>query len=106
MYLKILLTILIISILFQSKLYIRILRLLLFRICLSDYLFLKEFPCHLRVKSSQLLSGRRRGSVCVCATMSSDTSTNVEVVKGQGFEVGPKYTNLAYIGEGAYGMVV
>ena len=31
---------------------------------------------------------------------------NVEVVRGQGFEVGPRYTNLAYIGEGAYGMVV
>lgn len=31
---------------------------------------------------------------------------NVEVVRGQCFEVGPRYTNLAYIGEGAYGMVV
>ena len=33
-------------------------------------------------------------------------STNAEVVRGQTFEVGPRYTNLAYIGEGAYGMVV
>ncbi|XP_034946461.1 mitogen-activated protein kinase 1 [Chelonus insularis] len=29
-----------------------------------------------------------------------------EVVRGQVFEVGPRYTNLAYMGEGAYGMVV
>ncbi|MEQ2165728.1 Mitogen-activated protein kinase 1, partial [Goodea atripinnis] len=29
----------------------------------------------------------------------------VETVKGQIFDVGPRYTNLAYIGEGAYGMV-
>jgi len=33
-------------------------------------------------------------------------SSNVEIVRGQNFEVGPRYTNLAYIGEGAYGMVV
>ncbi len=31
---------------------------------------------------------------------------NAEVVRGQIFECGPRYTNLAYIGEGAYGMVV
>ena len=31
---------------------------------------------------------------------------NAELVRGQLFEVGPRYTNLAYIGEGAYGMVV
>ena len=29
-----------------------------------------------------------------------------DVIKGQVFEVGPRYSNLAYIGEGAYGMVV
>ncbi|KAM4717871.1 mitogen-activated protein kinase 3 [Anableps anableps] len=29
----------------------------------------------------------------------------VETVKGQIFDVGPRYTNLSYIGEGAYGMV-
>lgn len=28
-----------------------------------------------------------------------------ESVKGQLFDVGPRYTNLSYIGEGAYGMV-
>ncbi|XP_014254850.1 mitogen-activated protein kinase 1 [Cimex lectularius] len=33
-------------------------------------------------------------------------ASGVEVVRGQTFEVGPRYTNLAYIGEGAYGMVV
>ena len=31
---------------------------------------------------------------------------NAEIVRGQVFEVGPRYTNLAYMGEGAYGMVV
>ncbi|KAH7971985.1 hypothetical protein HPB52_004638 [Rhipicephalus sanguineus] len=29
-----------------------------------------------------------------------------EIARGQVFEVAPRYTNLAYIGEGAYGMVV
>lgn len=31
--------------------------------------------------------------------------TKTESVKGQLFDVGPRYTNLSYIGEGAYGMV-
>jgi mitogen-activated protein kinase 1/3 len=31
---------------------------------------------------------------------------NIEIVRGQPFEVGPRYSNLKYIGEGAYGMVV
>lgn len=31
---------------------------------------------------------------------------NAEVIRGQTFEVGPRYTELSYIGEGAYGMVV
>ena len=35
-----------------------------------------------------------------------EAKANVEIVRGQPFEVGPRYTNLAYIGEGAYGMVV
>lgn len=34
------------------------------------------------------------------------TGPNPEVVHGQTFDVGPRYTNLNYIGEGAYGMVV
>eukprot|EP00118_Oscarella_pearsei_P017342 m.171406 g.171406 ORF g.171406 m.171406 type:complete len:130 (+) comp39053_c1_seq40:27-416(+) len=29
-----------------------------------------------------------------------------EVVRGQDFDVAPRYVNLQYIGEGAYGMVV
>lgn len=37
----------------------------------------------------------------------ANNNPNAEVViRGQVFEVGPRYTNLAYIGEGAYGMVV
>lgn len=40
------------------------------------------------------------------ATGAPSVNPNVEIVRGQTFEVGPRYTNLAYIGEGAYGMVV
>lgn len=32
--------------------------------------------------------------------------TTHEIIKDQIFEVGPRYTDLKYIGEGAYGMVV
>ena len=31
---------------------------------------------------------------------------NSETVRGQVFTVGPRYSSLQYIGEGAYGMVV
>lgn len=34
------------------------------------------------------------------------TNSNAQVIRGQLFEVGPRYTNLAHIGEGAYGVVV
>ena len=37
---------------------------------------------------------------------SASVNSNSESIRGQVFEVGPRYTNLAYIGEGAYGMVV
>jgi len=37
---------------------------------------------------------------------SSSSSSNVEFVRQQRFEVGPRYTDLKFIGEGAYGMVV
>lgn len=40
------------------------------------------------------------------ATSVASSSLNGEPIRGQMFEVGPRYTNLAYIGEGAYGMVV
>jgi mitogen-activated protein kinase 1/3 len=36
----------------------------------------------------------------------SNAVPGAEIVRGQVFEVAPRYTNLAYIGEGAYGMVV
>jgi mitogen-activated protein kinase 1/3 len=36
----------------------------------------------------------------------SEPTNGVEEVHGQMFEVAPRYTNLSYIGEGAYGMVV
>lgn len=53
-----------------------------------------------------------RKVVVVVVKMAAEGATaaagnpNAEVVRGQVFEVGPRYTNLAYIGEGAYGMVV
>uniref|UniRef100_A0A915PH92 Mitogen-activated protein kinase n=1 Tax=Setaria digitata TaxID=48799 RepID=A0A915PH92_9BILA len=40
------------------------------------------------------------------ATVEVQTKNGVEEVHGQVFEVGPRYVNLCYIGEGAYGMVV
>jgi len=36
----------------------------------------------------------------------ASTERPVETVRGQMFDVAPRYTNLHYIGEGAYGMVV
>jgi mitogen-activated protein kinase 1/3 len=36
----------------------------------------------------------------------AELTNAVEEVHGQMFEVAPRYVNLSYIGEGAYGMVV
>lgn len=36
----------------------------------------------------------------------AEIANGVEEVHGQIFEVAPRYVNLSYIGEGAYGMVV
>ncbi|CAF0765779.1 unnamed protein product [Rotaria sordida] len=36
---------------------------------------------------------------------SSTTGSNFEIVRQQRFDVGPRYTDLKFIGEGAYGMV-
>lgn len=35
----------------------------------------------------------------------SGSGSGTELVRGQAFDVGPRYSNLSYIGEGAYGMV-
>lgn len=40
------------------------------------------------------------------AAGAASANPNAEIVRGQVFEVGPRYANLQYIGEGAYGMVV
>ncbi|KAF0773677.1 mitogen-activated protein kinase 1 [Aphis craccivora] len=61
-----------------------------------------------------LLTGVRCDLTCpqgAVDIMSSDNAvgggqSNPEMVRGQIFDVGPRYTNLSYIGEGAYGMVV
>lgn len=39
------------------------------------------------------------------ATGAAGPKPGLESVKGQNFDVGPRYTDLHYIGEGAYGMV-
>jgi len=39
-------------------------------------------------------------------TSGTSKASNVEYVREKPFEVGPRYTDLKYIGEGAYGMVV
>lgn len=36
---------------------------------------------------------------------SKQAGGNVEIIREQPFEVGPRYHSLTYIGEGAYGMV-
>lgn len=37
--------------------------------------------------------------------MAALMKSSCEVVRGQTFEVGPRYSGLTFIGEGAYGMV-
>lgn len=46
------------------------------------------------------------GGVGGVVNNNSNANPNAEIIRGQVFEVGPRYTNLQYIGEGAYGMVV
>jgi len=55
------------------------------------------------------VSWLRRGAIYASDKMAMQCVVgkgNVEMVREHPFEVGPRYTNLAYIGEGAYGMVV
>lgn len=56
----------------------------------------------------QVAGGSGAGGAAAAAepSASSSSTQNGEPIRGQMFEVGPRYTNLAYIGEGAYGMVV
>ncbi|XP_073824551.1 mitogen-activated protein kinase rl [Musca autumnalis] len=46
------------------------------------------------------------GSGAASTAATHTDNPNAEIIRGQIFEVGPRYRNLAYIGEGAYGMVV
>lgn len=45
-------------------------------------------------------------SATAATAITHTDNPNAEIIRGQIFEVGPRYRNLAYIGEGAYGMVV
>lgn len=47
----------------------------------------------------------QRGGGGCAANMAAAAAAGPEMVRGQVFDVGPRYTNLSYIGEGAYGMV-
>lgn len=51
-------------------------------------------------------NGQTADAAAASAVAPAASSVNGESIRGQMFEVGPRYTNLAYIGEGAYGMVV
>lgn len=46
------------------------------------------------------------GAAVANNNLCANDNPNAEIIRGQVFEVGPRYTNLQYIGEGAYGMVV
>uniref|UniRef100_A0AAV2KLK4 Protein kinase domain-containing protein n=1 Tax=Knipowitschia caucasica TaxID=637954 RepID=A0AAV2KLK4_KNICA len=50
-------------------------------------------------------SSTEAGSVAQDGAPNRGAKPVCESVKGQIFDVGPRYTNLSYIGEGAYGMV-
>lgn len=56
-----------------------------------------------RINTGCIGSGANNNGV---VNSNSNSNSNAEVIRGQLFEVGPRYTNLSYIGEGAYGMVV
>jgi len=45
-------------------------------------------------------------SISIPNKLVDEQSSTCELIKDQVFEVGPRYTDLKYIGEGAYGMVV
>uniref|UniRef100_A0A8C4NZH6 Mitogen-activated protein kinase n=1 Tax=Dicentrarchus labrax TaxID=13489 RepID=A0A8C4NZH6_DICLA len=44
-------------------------------------------------------------AVSALAGCGPSPGSGAELVRGQAFDVGPRYSNLSYIGEGAYGMV-
>lgn len=52
-------------------------------------------------QTAQAAAAAATNASTVCAN-----NPNAEIIRGQTFECGPRYVNLAYIGEGAYGMVV
>ena len=50
--------------------------------------------------------GQTAAGSAVATSGTAADAPYAENVRGQVFTVGPRYTNLQYIGEGAYGMVV
>lgn len=54
---------------------------------------------------SNAAGAREAGAGAGEGTAPAGSKPGLESVKGQNFDVGPRYTDLMYIGEGAYGMV-
>lgn len=59
-----------------------------------------------RCSGRALISNKKNMAEADSTSGPSNNNPNAEIVRGQVFEVGPRYKTLAYIGEGAYGMVV
>ncbi|XP_016344046.1 mitogen-activated protein kinase 1-like [Sinocyclocheilus anshuiensis] len=55
--------------------------------------------------SSSIAAGAGAAVAAGGANGAAGSKPGLESVKGQNFDVGPRYTDLHYIGEGAYGMV-
>lgn len=65
--------------------------------------FLREAQHKPRAAAAKRRAQRGGGGGGCAANMAA--AAGPEMVRGQVFDVGPRYTNLSYIGEGAYGMV-
>lgn len=66
----------------------------------------KPSPQQHRINNSRMAEAASNNQNGVVNANAAANTANAESIRGQIFEVGPRYTNLAYIGEGAYGMVV
>lgn len=56
-------------------------------------------------EKNQLVFTMATAAVSAPAGCGPSPGSGTELVRGQAFDVGPRYSNLSYIGEGAYGMV-
>lgn len=68
-------------------------------------LFKKKKGERKRKGKKQLVFTMATAAVSAPAGCGPSPGSGTELVRGQAFDVGPRYSNLSYIGEGAYGMV-